>query len=67
MQILLLRRHRTIILVQIRSQIFCQMKQKPELILYVFARIFVKYDEKYASICAKKALAANCAVVPYYL
>ena len=50
----LLGQHRTKIAHEMRRQIFCQIKQKPQQILGVFARIFVKYGRKYASkACAK--------------
>jgi len=42
-------RHRTKKSAELRRQIFRQTKQKPQKILYVFARIFVKYDGKDAS------------------
>jgi len=61
---LLLRQYRTIMTVQIRRQIFRQTIQNEEEIVDLFRRNFVKYDGKDASICAVKALAGNCAVLP---
>ena len=59
-----LRQHRTKESVELRRQIFRQTKQKPQQILHVFARFFVKYDGKDASKSALLALADLCAVLP---
>jgi len=56
--------YRIILSAILRSQIFRQTQQKAELILYVLASIFVKYDGKDASKIALKRLRVNCAVLP---
>jgi hypothetical protein len=56
--------HCTIIVVQLRRQIFRQIAGKAQAILCVLPSIFGRYDGKDASKCATKALAANCAVLP---
>ncbi len=57
-------RHRTILMMQMRWQIFRQTKQIHRRLTLVRQGGFVKYDGKDASRCAIKALAVNCAVVP---
>ena len=57
--------YRTILMVQMRRQIFRQSKQKFARIVAPLRRIFVTNDGKDASRCAIKATAANCAVLPY--
>jgi len=59
-----LRQYRTILMVQMRRQIFRQSKQKFARIVAPLRRIFVTNDGKDASRCAIKATAANCAVLP---
>jgi hypothetical protein len=55
--------HRTKIVRQMRSQIFCQMKQKAECILCVCTSIFVKYDGKYVGqMTCKIARCSLCGV-----
>ena len=61
---LILRQYRTKTVRKMRSQIFCQMKQKTQLILCVSARLFVKYDGKAASRLRAEPLGVICAVLP---
>ena len=61
---LFLGQYRTILMVQMRRQIFRQSKQKFARIVDPLRRIFVTNDGKDASRCAIKATAANCAVLP---
>ena len=58
-----LRLHRVIPMVQLRSQIFRQMKQKFLTVAALQSRIFVKYDGKMPGKCATRTLrgdALNC-------
>ena len=59
------RQYRTILMVQMRGQIFRQSKQKFARIVDPLRRIFVTNDGKDASRCAIKVPTANCAVLPY--
>ena len=59
-----LRQHRTILMVQMRQQIFRQSKQKFAGRVAPLSRIFVTNDGKDASRCAIKATTVNCAVLP---
>ena len=59
-----LRQHRIIIVVRLRSQIFRQIVQKRRRRADARQGVFVRYDGKYASKRAAKALAGNCAVLP---
>ncbi len=61
---MILGRHRTILMMQMRRQIFRQTKQIHRRLTLVRQGGFVKYDGKDTSRCAIKALAVNCAVVP---
>ena len=59
-----LRQHRTILIVQMRRQIFRQTNQKDAGEMDFRQGILVQYDGKDASSCVIKATAANCAVLP---
>ena len=50
--------------VQMRRQIFRDSKQKIQTLAAPIALFFVTNVGKYASSCAVKALAGNCAVLP---
>jgi len=60
----LLRQYRTKIAVHTRSQIFRQIVQKFRRQAVACQEISVQYDGKYASVCAAKAAAGLCAVLP---
>ena len=62
--IICLGQYRTVLMAQMRRQIFRQSKQKFARIVDPLRRIFVTNDGKDASRCAFKAIAANCAVLP---
>ena len=49
-QVQILRQHRTKIVRQMRSQIFCQIAQKRRRHTVVRQGVFVRYEVKYASI-----------------
>ena len=51
-----LRLHRVIPMVQLRSQVFSQMKQKSLTVAELQSRIIVKYDEKMPGKCVTRAL-----------
>ena len=59
-----LRQHRTILIAQMRRQIFRQTNQKGAGEMDFRQGILVQYDGKDASSCVIKATAANCAVLP---
>ena len=59
-----LRQHRTILIVQMRRQIFRQTNQKGAGEIDFRQGFLVQYDGKDASSCVIKATAANCAVLP---
>ena len=59
-----LRQHRTILIAQMRRQIFRQTDQKDAGEMDFRQGILMQYDGKDASSCVIKATAANCAVLP---
>ena len=59
-----LRQHCTILIVQMRRQIFRQTSQKDTGRIDFRQGFLVQCDGKDASICVIKAIAANCAVLP---
>ena len=59
-----LRQHHTVLVVQLRCQIFQQSKQIEAARVTPLPTKFVTNAEKDASKCAAKALAVNCAVLP---
>jgi len=60
----ILRQYRTILIAQIRRQIFLKQTKLTRGIGDLLPRKFVRFDGKDASSCVIKAFAANCGVLP---